>query len=89
MEPGSTQVVSMGAGPQCKSEQNYTCNSVALSHHNLPGQHWPLTQTQDVLRRHLAPAHGCSFMLLAESIYRGYGETEAVMDVGNIMVTGV
>ena len=26
---------------------------------------------------------------LAETIYRGYGETEAVMDVGNIMVTGV
>ena len=28
-------------------------------------------------------------MLLAETIYRGYGETEAVMDVGNIMVTSV
>ena len=28
-------------------------------------------------------------MLLAETIYRGYGETEAVMDVGFIMVTGV
>ena len=26
---------------------------------------------------------------LAETIYRGYGETEAVMDVGFIMVTGV
>ena len=24
-------------------------------------------------------------MLLAETIYHGYGETEAVMDVGNIM----
>ena len=28
-------------------------------------------------------------MLLAETIYHGYGENEAVMDVGNIMVTGV
>ena len=27
----------MGAGPLCKSQHNYTCNSVALSHHNLPG----------------------------------------------------
>ena len=28
-------------------------------------------------------------MLLAETIYCKYGETEAVMDVGNIMVTNV
>ena len=28
----------MGAGPLCKSEQSYNCNSVALSHHNLPGE---------------------------------------------------
>ena len=27
----------MGAGLLCKSEQSYTCNSVALSHHYLPG----------------------------------------------------
>ena len=27
----------MGAGPLCRSKQSYTCNSVALSHHNLPG----------------------------------------------------
>ena len=27
----------MGAELQCKSEQSYTCNFVALSHHNLPG----------------------------------------------------
>ena len=27
----------MGAGPLCKSQHNYTCNSVAHSHQNLPG----------------------------------------------------
>ena len=27
----------MGAGHLCKSQHNYTWNSVALSHHNLPG----------------------------------------------------
>ena len=26
----------MGAGPLCKSQHNYTCNSVAHSHQNLP-----------------------------------------------------
>ena len=31
----------MGAGLQCKSEQNYTGNSVALSHHNLPDDFHP------------------------------------------------
>ena len=30
----------MGAGPLCKSQHNYTCHSVALSHHNLPGWRW-------------------------------------------------
>ena len=30
----------MGAGPHCKSQHNYyTCNSVSLSHQNLPGHH--------------------------------------------------
>ena len=28
----------MGAGPLCKSQHNYTCNSVAHSHQNLPGR---------------------------------------------------
>ena len=27
----------MGAGPHCKSQHNYTCNFVSLSHKNLPG----------------------------------------------------
>ena len=34
--PGLTVKVSMGAGPLCKSQHNYTCNSVAHSHQSLP-----------------------------------------------------
>ena len=30
----------MGAGHLCKSQHNYTCNCVALSHHNLHGSSW-------------------------------------------------
>ena len=34
--PGIFVKVSMGGGHLCKRQHNYTCNSVALSHHNLP-----------------------------------------------------
>ena len=32
----------MGAGLTWKSKHNYTCNSVAPSHHNLPASHYIL-----------------------------------------------
>ena len=40
----------MGAELQCKSEQSYTCNSVAFSHQNLPGIVWIIILYYDHLR---------------------------------------
>ena len=46
-------------------------------------RHWPLTW--DMWHR----SSSSRLLMLAESIYRGYSVTEAVMNVGNIMVTCV
>ena len=37
----------MGAELQCKSEQSYTCNSVAFSHQNLSGSWSPVNVDAD------------------------------------------
>ena len=43
----------MGAGPLCKSQHNYTCNSVTHSHQNLPALHpcTPATCTPVCVRK--------------------------------------
>ena len=57
----------MGAGPHGKSEQSYTCNSVALSHHNLPACSLAVTMCSPVWLTRLVSVVGVvlSSLLLA------------------------
>ena len=60
--------MSMGAGLTWKSQHNYTCNSVAHSHHNLPGS--PHSHRRRIRMLSCSTLHNCATFRKPPGFYK-------------------